>query len=101
MHEDKEKQSVCSKRVNEGGNSPALELVRNINTLVSFLGGPCVSKNFHYKSMLSDASIVYSIFYKHAYAYMSGFLHLFYKCVNFLHVGMGNHLFSPVLLKMF
>lgn len=36
------------------GNSPALELVGNISTLVSFLGGPCVSKNFHYKSMLSN-----------------------------------------------
>lgn len=56
VHKDKAKQSVCSKRVNEGGNSAALELVGNINTSVSFLGGPCVSKNFHYKFMLSNFS---------------------------------------------
>lgn len=81
MHEDKAKQSICSKRVNEGGKSPALELVGNINTLVSFLGGPCVSKNFHYKSMLSDASIVFSIFYKHVYAYIRVFC-----CIYFTNV---------------
>lgn len=61
MHEDKAKQSVCSKRINEGGNAPALELVGNINTLVCFLGGPCVSKNFHYKSMLSNFRCLSSI----------------------------------------
>lgn len=54
VHKDKAKQSVCSKRASEGGNSAALEFVGNINTSVSFLGGPCVSKNFHYKSMHSN-----------------------------------------------
>lgn len=52
MHKDKAKQSVYSKRVNEGETQ--LHLVGNINTLISFLDGPCVSKNFHYKSMLSN-----------------------------------------------
>lgn len=60
----------------------------------TFIINPCF--------LISDVSVVFSVFYKLVYTHMRVILvHFFYKCVYFLHTNMGNQIFFPVLLKMF